>query len=211
MSRRARLASIGALVLAAAAWSTRATWVRAQADPGPASLVERALGPFAGLAATIEWIRADVALRGGREELYYARAERALALQPSATQGWIALAHHLVFDRASLAREPDPVRRGHWVRAGLALLERGAGSAAEPAELAFDRGLILTFLAALEPGDRAWPESAAEAWRRATLAFEQARQLGHPLAAEALAGVARGAARDAARMEGSPPEKGSDE
>ncbi|MEM7270560.1 MAG: hypothetical protein AAF401_15080, partial [Pseudomonadota bacterium] len=143
------------------------------AEPEPSSLVERALGPLAGLAAGGAWVRADVAQRAGRDELFYARAERALALQPSATQGWIFFAHHLVFDRASLERAPSEANAGvreHWIRAGVALLERGEATAAEPAELVFDRGLIFTYLAALEPEDRAWPPSEAEAW---TLAVEQ--------------------------------------
>jgi len=197
VSRRARLALGWVFVLALAAWSTRATLARARTHPEraalpehaslpePASLSVRLLGPFAPLAASIQWVRVDLALRDGREELAYARSELALALDPTATQGWIFLAHHLVFDRASLERELDPRIRRHWIQAGLALLERGEAACSDPAELVFDRGLILTYLASLEPADRVWPETGAEAWQLAAAAFERSAELGHPLAAEA--------------------------
>lgn len=196
MSRSLRLGLLAAVVVACATWSTRATRAHAREHPEADALVERALGPFAGLAAAIQWVRADVALRAGREDLFFARAETALALQPSATQGYVMLAHHLVFDRASLEREPLAEVRSHWIRAGLTLLGRGEAEAAEPAELVFDRGLILTYLASLEDRDRAWPSSRREAWERALAAFERAERLGHPLAAEAAEGARRALSED---------------
>jgi hypothetical protein len=101
-----------------------------------------------------------------------------------------------VFDRASLEREPDPRARRLWIQAGLALLERGERESSDPGALAFERGLVLVHLASLDPDRRPWPATAAEAWRRATEAFDRAARLGHPLAAEAALAAQRHAAAD---------------
>ena len=60
------------------------------------SLAVRLLGPFAGVAAGIQWTRVDAAIRAGRTELALARAETAFALDPSSSQGRLLLARHLV-------------------------------------------------------------------------------------------------------------------
>lgn len=171
------------------------------------SLVERVFGPFAELAANVQWVRADSALRHGRYELAYARAEHALELAPSPAGGWIFLARHFVYERAALEREPDVEARRRWTQAGLDLLERGRAQCAEPAELEFERGVILTFLA-LVASDPALPVDEAPSTRKASAlfddaarAYDRATELGHAEAGELAAAVrerarlARGAGR----------------
>ena len=189
MTRAPRVAAWIALA-ALSAVSAATLRERAARAPLPAgSVAQRLFGPIASLAASVQWVRADSALRDGREALGYARAESALQLDPRDAQGWIFLAHHLIFDRASLEHGEDAGTRALWVQAGLELLQRGESAGADPAALAFDRGLVFVFLGSLDDADRAFPASAAEAWAEAATAFERARALGHPLAREAALGA----------------------
>jgi hypothetical protein len=149
------------------------------------STFERLLGPVASLAASVEWVRVDVALRHGEEARAYAMAETALRIDPSDPEGWIFLAHHLIYERASLLREPDAGRRAAWIRAGLETLARGERESRDPGEILFERGVALAFLGSLADADRAWPASAEEAWTLAADAFDRAAARGEPRAAEA--------------------------
>lgn len=149
------------------------------------SPIERLLGPVASLAASVQWVRVDVALRHGEEARAYAMAETALRIDPSDPEGWIFLAHHLIYERASLLREPDAARRAAWIRAGLETLARGERSSRDPGAILFERGVALAFLGSLEDRDRAWPASAQEAWSLAADAFDRAAAAHHPSAAEA--------------------------
>lgn len=162
----------------------------------PASALERLLGPVAGLAAGVQWVRFDVALARGDTARAYARAESALRLEPGDPRGWIFFAHHLVYERGSVLREPDPAIRARWIEAGLDTLRRGEKETDDPGALLFERGVALAFQASLADEDRAWPRSAAQAWRLAAEAFESAAQLGTLRAAEA-AGLARARAEAA--------------
>jgi len=141
------------------------------------------LGPVAGLAASAEWVRFDWYVREGRYERAYAVAERALALDPRATQGWTHLASHLVFGRASLESEPDPTVRLRWIQAGLALLVRGEGQAGVPADLAYMRGLILSWVTDLEglgpPVAPGWPGGKDAARLSSADAFHAAGTAGN--------------------------------
>jgi hypothetical protein len=114
-----------AVAAALLAWSARH---RAD-DARPDSLIERLVGPIASLAANLEWVRVDDALRLGRPELAYARAEIALAIAPGDAEGWMFLAHHFAYERASIRREPDRAARSRWIDAALDLLSRGEKSA----------------------------------------------------------------------------------
>jgi hypothetical protein len=147
----------------------------------PAESRRGLLGPIAGLAASIEWVRFDSALSRGRTDLAYARAEHALELDPTSTDGWSYFASHLVFDRGSAEVEHDPERRWQWIRAGLEVLERGEATAREPARLVLYRGLVHAALAdsggSFELSDEAHAELA-----RAL--FERAGALGLDLGAE---------------------------
>jgi hypothetical protein len=171
-------------VAALFAWA----FVPADADaarPASGSPVERLLGPIAGLAASVQWVRFDVALRRGDTARAYARAEGALRLDPREPRGWIFLARHLVYERGSLLREPDREARARWIEAGLDTLRRGESRTRDPGSLLFERGVVLAFQASLSDEDRAFPRGEAEAWELAAEAFEKAAATGTPGAARA--------------------------
>lgn len=169
-------------------------------------IVERLVGPFAELAASVQWVRVDSALRQTRYAVAYTRAEDALDLAPRPAGGWIFLARHFVYERASLEREPDAEARRRWTRAGLDVLERGLARSGEPAELEFERGVIFTFLAlvasdpALPRAEAPMPGAPSELFDSAASAYEHAARLGRTDAAE-LATAVRERAR-AARAAG---------
>jgi len=151
------------------------------------SIAERLVGPIASLAASVQWVRFDMALDTGRPERAYALAESALGLAPRAAPGWLTLGRHLITVRGSAQDEPDPERRARWMRAGLDTFERGEGVAIDAGELAFARGLYLAGLIAGIPAEElSWPGGAEAALDEAELAFERAWELGHPRAAMAL-------------------------
>lgn len=149
------------------------------AGPGPGGAVAptlRLFGPISSLAAGWQWVRTRIALYDGRPDLAYARAELALELDPSATEGWAYLAATMAFDRGSPYRQPDPGLRTRWTEAALEVLRRGEESAARPAELAVQRGLILVLVGESE-GAIPWPGGAAAAWGQADGAFARATEL----------------------------------
>ena len=155
------------------------------------SLTRRLWGPFAGLAAQAQWVRVHGAMLADREDLVFQRSETAFDLDPGATEGWLFLARHLFYDRASQAREADPVRRAAWMRAAVAVAERGQATAREPGDLALWLGLARVRMATDE--HLAWPDG--DAGRRDLLLlaaedFTRAAQAGDPDGAE-LAGSAR--------------------
>jgi len=165
-------------------------WVQgAESARGQRSLGVRLLGPLATPIASAQWVRVDGAIRAGRTDLALSRAEIAFALDPGATDGWVFLARYLAFDLAAPERESDPARRLAWIRAALALAERGESSARDPGELALWRGLVLMRSARLDP-QLDWPDGALGMWRDAVAAFDRAATLGSRDAAE-LAAAAR--------------------
>jgi len=194
LATRYLLFALGAALFAAPAFLGHST----------RSLPERLFGPLASAAATIEWVRVDLALRQDQPELAYARAERALELAPSRADGWIFLARHFVYQRAALAREADPAARRRWVEAGLDLLARGERESAAAAELAYERGVVLSYLAwiAVESeapaAERPDARDARTLFLAAAEAFERAAGLGHPGGASAAQAV-RERAEDAGR------------
>ena len=80
------------------------------------SVIERLLGPVAGTAASMQWMRVDVAWAPRRHAEGYGFAASALELAPSAPGGWIWLARHLVHERGSAEREPDVALRANDAR-----------------------------------------------------------------------------------------------
>jgi hypothetical protein len=188
--RRRALAILGWSVVALCLWPWQAAGRQpdrnssagSSAGHGP-NVIQGLLGPVAGLAASAEWVRFDWYVREGRLERAYASAERALALEPRATQGWTHLASHLAFGRASLESEPKSLSRLRWIRAGLDLLKQGEQQAAVPADLAYLRGLILTWVADLEElGGQAapgWPGGTDGARLAAADAFHSAGEAGN--------------------------------
>jgi len=161
---------------------SRGTSALAATDHGP-NVLQGLMGPVAGLAASAEWVRFDWYIREGRHERAYAAADRALALEPRATQGWTHLASHLAFGRASLESEPKSLSRLRWIRAGLDILKKGEQQAAVPADLAYLRGLILTWVADLEtlgsPAAPGWPGGTDGARLAAADAFHSAGEAGN--------------------------------
>lgn len=183
-----------ALVLFAAAGLLGAFSATRTTAQAPRSLAERLLGPIADLAAAVEWVRADVAWRHGRMDLFDARAATALRLAPSDPSGWATYAHHLVFDRpAPLGLGPR--ERRLWVEAGLDVLARGERESRGRGALAFQRGIVFLYLAQFDDEDRPLAITRTEAWLSAAEAFDRAATLGEPFAAEA-AQAARDAATD---------------
>jgi hypothetical protein len=173
-----------ALVCFALALALTITSGRARDAPaGRASLLERLVGPFAALVASAQWVRADLALREGRFGVFCERAETALALAPADAQAWIYYAHQLIWERASLEREPDRERREGWTRAGIELLERAARECANPDEIWVYEGGVFAAWAEIPAEERPWPGSARELRSQAIEAFGRARALGHPKAA----------------------------
>ncbi len=157
-------------------------WGAVSREPTP-SIAERLVGPIASFAASVQWVRFDVALAAGRPERAYALAESALGLAPRSAQGWLTLGRHLI-TRGSPQDEPDPERRARWLRAGLDTFERGEGVAIDADELAFARGVYLAGLIAETPEEElSWPGGTEGVLDEAELAFARARELGHPRAA----------------------------
>ena len=150
--------------------------------PTPTEQRRRALAPIAAFAATIQWARADAAFDEGRLDIGLARAERALEWNPSAAEGWSWLASVLVHRFGAPEFESTAEARRTWVEAGLAILARGEGLAAEPQELAFHAGLVMAFVASLPDEVLEWPGGARTAWTEAAEHFERAKALGHPRA-----------------------------
>jgi hypothetical protein len=148
-----------------------------------ASLLERLVGPFAALVASAQWVRADLALREGRFGVFCERAETALALAPADPQAWIYYAHQLIWERASLQREPSRAMRESWVRAGIELLGRAERECGDPAEVWFYEGGVLCALSVMPADDRPWPDEPRVLLEQSLEAFGRARALGHPKAA----------------------------
>jgi len=164
--------------LVAALWIV-ATWF-APAAPrttGRAPLLEW-LGPFAELGSNLQWIRFQRARLAGDQERAFLHAENALALRPTATEGWQLLAAHLGYFLASPAREPDPDTRLAWFRAGLEVTRRGETVAEHPEALMLMRGILLLNKAELDP--EIWPGGAAGLLAEAEAAFRAARDAGEP-------------------------------
>ncbi len=195
--RRTALGGLAVLALAGTAWiAQERSGAHALARTPDHSLARRLAGPFASLAATLQWSRADHAF--GRDDLALglARAERAIALDPHLTSGWNLLASHLGMDRASPLRESSALRRLAYLRAALAAIERGVDHAREPEQLVFLRGLLLALTALRDP-ELPWPGGPPALWNAAADAYADAARRGHPDAAE-LAHAARTAAEEAA-------------
>jgi hypothetical protein len=140
-------------------------------------IAARLLGPTAGLAASVQWIRVGRAFRNGDAALGFARAEAALALDPGATTGWDLLASYQGFTLASAAHEADAGRRVAWLEAGVATTHRGQARAREPGSLAVTRGLMLLVHAEQDP-ELPWPGGRAALLHAAEVAFREAVELG---------------------------------
>lgn len=109
------------------------------------------IGPFAELAAELQWVRFEGALARGEEARALVLAESALALAPRVNAGWQRLAAYQGYELASRELEPEPAHRRAWLAAAEATLTRGTESAARPAELALFHALLLFTKAEQDP------------------------------------------------------------
>lgn len=175
--------------------------------PSRGSALAVALGPLAAPLARAQWVLVDAAVREGRLDLALRRADTALGLDPRDAQGWMYLAHHLAFERGSIARTASNAERAHWIRAALDVLERGAAQTDEPGALALRRAAIWVALA--QEGDlRPAGNSAADAWAAAAEAFAEAAAHGYQGAAEAAAAAREHASPPAGTGEAGPGDRG---
>lgn len=156
----------------------------------PPSVTTALLGPVAGLFASVLWVRVDAAFAAGEPARAFALAERALDLDPGATDGWSTLVWYQAVQLAAPAREPDADRRRRWLENGLAVARRGEGSAREPSALARLAGDILFVHADAEP-PTPWPGGRAGLLAAAAEAYTRALRLGDDGAGPSLDGVRR--------------------
>lgn len=191
--------------LVLAQFEPTAAWIgpadrEARASMGP---TQRALGPLASVAASIEWVRFRGALLRGDMAAAYAIADAALALDPSGEGGWLEYAQHLIFVRGSFAENETPAGRRGWITSGLELLRRGEALCRTPGELAFAAGLIRTgYLATIPDEDLGWPGGPEALLRQGTADLQRAAALGHRGAVgtlDALRAAELGFQRDADR------------
>jgi hypothetical protein len=157
---------------------------RLREPPVPRAFPERLLGPVASLVASAQWVRADLALREGRFELFCERAERALSIADDDPQAWIFFAHQLLFSRTSLERAGSAAERAAWFEAGLEVLRRGAERARGSAEIHLYEGGVWSAVAAMDEGIRPWRGTREQALARSIACFQRAAAEGSRLAAE---------------------------
>ncbi len=182
MNRGVRIALFG--IAGLLAWYSIAS-APEDAKRSRGTFASRLLGPFAPLAAAIEWGRFDAAARAGDEPRAWRHADRALFLAPEDPDGWTFLAHYAVFERGSPRRTESTLERRRWVEYGIAILERGERETANPGPVAFKLGVVYLALAHQSEGERTLPLSRRETWAHAAEAFERAAAAGEPVAAEA--------------------------
>lgn len=183
MSARSRSRTWSAIAFVAVLAAALAIPLPTREPARGSSLLQRLFGPVAGLAASAEWVRADIAFREGRPELAIARAQAALALDPGAAEGWGFLAYHEAFTLASPERERDPARRLAWIKAALETAAQGEARSRAPAELALLSGLILVKIASADP-ELPWPGGPSALAQAAAEHFERAGRLGSPQGAD---------------------------
>ncbi|MEZ5975364.1 MAG: hypothetical protein R3F17_10870 [Planctomycetota bacterium] len=142
------------------------------------------------LVASWNWTRFHQSVGRGDWQEAYVFAEEALAWDRRSPRGWITLADHWTFTRASSNVEPDPERRVAAIVRGLRVLEAGANAGADPGALHLAAGQVLAFwvteLVGQEEDPLPWPGGAEAAWREGIEQLRMARDLGQPAAANQL-------------------------
>ncbi len=155
-----------------------APWQVPDSDPRP--LGRRLAGPLSSMWAAGHWVRFDMQVHNSEMERAYLTADRALQLDPWPSAGWIRLAEHLWFIRASAEREPDPSRRAHWFAAGLRVLNEGIERSGSPGEVALVKARMtgLYLLPLVQDGAVHWPGGAAALKQISQAAYQVAREFG---------------------------------
>ncbi|QDU68652.1 tetratricopeptide repeat protein [Engelhardtia mirabilis] len=190
--KRSSVAVVGAVLIAALAaeFTGLAPDERWRPPPKPPSASAALLGPIGRVFASAQWVRVDAAFAAGRPAQAFALAERALELDPGATEGWEILVWFQAIQLASPAREPDGERRRQWLENGLAVAARGEQSAREPAALARLAGDVLFVHADAEPATP-WPGGRKALLELAQTHYRRAAELGDTEAHASAEGVAR--------------------
>lgn len=141
--------------------------------------VQRLLGPIASAAASVEWARYVGALDAGDVTRAYGHAARALSLDSRAAAGWLTLADHFIFIRASPLEEADPAARRRWIREGFAVLRSGELRAASPGVLArYAATIKAAYLSNVPDEGLGWPGGPRALLNEARVDLERAAALG---------------------------------
>jgi hypothetical protein len=146
----------------------------------------RLIAPLLPLAASVQWVRVERAMRAGRPELALARSQTLFELEPRSGDARVFVSMYLAFQVGSPERELDPERRAEWLRAALEVVRGGEARGEDPAELALWQGELLARAAQQDP-QLPWPDGVRGLWRDAARNYERAAQMGSGLAVERLA------------------------
>ena len=166
------------LILALVALGIAAPWHGPDPDPRPLS--RRISGPVSSMWAAGHWIQFDVQVHNSEMERAYLTADRALELDPWPAAGWIRLAEHLWFIRASAEREADPDGRAHWIAAGLQVMDEGMERCGSPGEVALVKARMtgLYLLPLVQDGAINWPGGVSAVEELSRAAFQVAVEYG---------------------------------
>ena len=176
-TRRILVAAVAAVTLVvSAAGPFGGPDLAARERMGP---IQRLLGPVASAAASVEWARYLGALDRGDLTSAYGHAARALSLDSRAAAGWLTLADHFIFIRASPLEEPDPEARRQWIREGVSVLRSGEDRVKSPGDLARYAATIKSaFLAHLPQEGLGWPGGPRALLAEARIDLERAASFG---------------------------------
>lgn len=172
--------------LALLALALAAPWHFPKPDERP--LGRRLAGPISGMWAAGHWVHFDMQVHSNQMEEAYLSAQRALQLDPWPPAGWIRLAEHMWFTRASAEREPDPRRRARWFAAGLEILDEGIQRSAIPGEVALVKARMtgLYLFPLVQDGTVDWPGGAEAVEQTSRAAFDLAQSYGFSPGADLL-------------------------
>lgn len=156
-----------------------------------ASAALRLAAPLVPLAANVQWVRVDAAMREGRPDKVLARADALLALDAHSGDAQSFLSSYFGLQLASPEREPDAARRVAWLRVALDYAAHGEQNAQRPWEFALWQGELLARAALVDPAT-AWPGGVRALWSEAAEHFERGaagHPIGHARAAECRAAL----------------------
>lgn len=159
---------------------------------GGSSAALRLGAPLVPLAANVQWVRVDAAMREGRPDKVLARAAGLLALDARTGDAQSFLSSYFGLQLASPEREPDAALRVQWLRIALEFAAHGEQHSERPWEFALWQGELLARAALVDPAT-AWPGGVRGLWSEALAHFERGaagHPIGHARAAECRAALA---------------------
>jgi len=160
-------------------------------DTPSASTALRLAAPFVPLAANVQWVRVDAAMREGRPDKVLARATALLALDARSGEAQSFLSSYFGLQLASPEREPDAALRAQWLRIALDYAAHGERHAQRSWEFALWQGELLARAALVDP-ETAWSGGVRALWSEAAEHFERGaagHPIGHSRAAECRAAL----------------------